>query len=77
MSSLIKDKTFQTMIEYLENKIGSDETGLFVSILCDSLDNLTEGVSERNIRTIEIIYNDFYSTKFDFDKGEYVKDGKE
>ena len=73
MSSLLKNKTFQQMINYLEDKIGTEETGAFISILCDSLDNLTKGVESRNIRMMEIVYNDFYSTKFDFEKGEYVK----
>lgn len=73
MSSLLKNKAFQQMINYLEQKIGSDEAGAFISILLDSLDNLTKGVESRNIRTMEIIYNDFYSTKFDFEKGEYIK----
>ena len=74
MSSLIRDKRFiKKIIKYLKQKIGSNETAVFISILADSLDNLTKGVESRNIRTIEIKYNDFYTTKFDFNKGEYVE----
>ena len=74
MSSLIRDKKFiKKIIKYLKQKIGSNETAVFISILADSLDNLTKGVESRNIRTIEIKYNDFYTTKFDFNKGEYVE----
>ena len=69
---IIRDKHFKRIINHIEEKIGSNSTGAMIAILADALDNLTEGVESRNIRCIEIKFNDFYSTKFDFYKGEYV-----
>ena len=73
MSSVIRDKPFKEMIKHIETKIGKNGTGILIGVLADSLDNLTKDVESRTIRTIEIKYNDFYSTKFDFDKGEYLE----
>ena len=75
MSSLTKDKDFKTMIDFLENSIGQEATGTLIAVLCDSLKSLTnEEVQNRYIRTVEIKYNDFFTTKFDFEKGEYINE---
>lgn len=71
---IIRDKHFKRVINHIEEKIGSGSTGAMIAILADALDNLTEGVESRNIRCIEIRFNDYYSTKFDFERGEYVND---
>ncbi|MCR4661645.1 MAG: hypothetical protein K5765_06590 [Clostridia bacterium] len=59
------------MTKHVKNKIGLDGFGTFLAILADSLDNLARNGTS-NIRTIEIKYNDYFSTKFDFDKGGYI-----
>ena len=69
--TIIKDKDFKRIINHIEEKIGGYSTGALIAILSDSLDNLTKGVESRNIRSIEIKFNDYYSTKFDFESGEY------
>lgn len=69
---LIKDKDFLRMLNFLEGSLGSDYAGLLLSIVADSITNLVNGVKERNVRTVEIKYNDYFSTKYDFDKMEYI-----
>ena len=77
-TKLVKDKAIIKIIEHIEAKVGSEATGVLIAILADSLDNLTKGESEsRNIRCMEIKYNDYFTTKYDFEKNEYVEDGEE
>ena len=69
---LIKDKRFLKVLTFLEKSLGVDNAGLLVSFLADSLLDLTNGVEARNIRTVTICYNDYFKTKFDFNKGDFV-----
>ena len=71
---IIRDKHFKRVINHIEEKIGSGSTGALIAILADALDNLTKGVESRNIRCIEIKFNDYYSTKFDFERQQYVEE---
>lgn len=63
---IIKDKDFLTVLQHIEDKIDTTGTGALISILADSLDNLTKDGHDINIRSIEIIYNDFFSYKQTF-----------
>ena len=66
------NKKLKPMIEHLEKMMGSDGAGLVLATLCDCLDKLVEGTEGRELRTIEVKLNDYFSKKFDFGTGEYV-----
>ena len=77
-TKLIKDKAFINIVQHIEAKVGAEATGALIAILADSLDNLTKGELEsRNIRCMEIKYNDYFTTKYDFEKNKYIEDGEE
>ena len=75
-TKLTKNKAFISIIDHIVAKVGEEATGGLIAILADSLDNLTKGseVKSRNIRCIEIKYNNFFTTKFDFETNNYVED---
>ena len=73
---IAKDKNVKRAIEFIEEKVGYEAAGAFIEIIADSLESLTKGVESRTVRTIEIIYNDCFSTKYDFTSGEYVEEQK-
>lgn len=56
-------KMFKTLIAYL----GSDyDAGMMLAILCELFKKFTEGVDSRELRTLELILNDYFSVKYDF-----------
>lgn len=63
---IIKDKDFLRVLQHIEDKIDTTGTGALISVLADSLDELTKDGHDVNIRSIEIIYNDFFSHKQTF-----------
>lgn len=63
---IIKDKDFLRVLQHIEDKIDTNGTGALISVLADSLDELTKDGHDINIRSIEIIYNDFFSHRQTF-----------
>lgn len=63
---IIKNKDFLRVLQHIEDKIDINGAGALISVLADSLDNLTKDGHDINIRSIEIIYNDFFSYKQTF-----------
>ena len=62
------------IIKALEGMVGKYNSGLLISILCDGLNNFVSGVGARDMRTIEVKINDYFSLKYDFNKEEYVNE---
>lgn len=69
-------KEIEHLLGILVAMVGEYNTGLLLSILCDNLDNFVKGADSRNMRTIELIFNDFYSLKYDFEKEGYIDDNQ-
>ena len=61
------------MFEHLKERLGEYNAGLLLAILCDLLDEFTKDVESRELRTIELVLNDFFSAKYDFDKNKMVE----
>lgn len=73
-SEVLKDKGIKVMLTHLEQIVGAFGTGKLIAIMCDSLANFVKGSEQgRDMRTIEIKYNDYFSTKYDFETNEYVE----
>lgn len=70
---MTRKKAIKKMTKHLEAMLGQDNFGMFLAIICDLLNELLGGETEREMRTIEIILNDFFSTKFDFVEGKLIK----
>ena len=68
-------KIDKIMFKELEKRMGNG-AGLLVAVLLDALDSFTDGVESRNIRTIEIKFNDFYSHRVDLDEEQKKKEAK-
>ena len=71
-----QNKKVQEMIYHLDLMFGENNSGLFLAMILDCLDKMMkeETPSEYiNLRTIEIIFNEVYSVKFNCDTGEYIK----
>ena len=67
------------MQKHLEATLcGPKDYGMFLAILCDLFDGFVSGVDSRELRTIEVILNDYFSLKYDFVKEVIIdKDGNE
>ena len=70
------NKEAKELYKTLETKVGDYNAGLLLAILLDSLNFFTEGVDERDMRTIEIKINNFFSLTYDFHTGKYVGDDR-
>jgi hypothetical protein len=67
-------KMTKMMLKRLDAMLGEEFSGLFLAIILDLLNEFVKGVDGRQLRTIEIKLNDFFSAKYDFEKEEMVKD---
>lgn len=60
------------MLNALKDYVGEEYAGWFLAILLDSLQRFVEGAEGgRELRTVEIVFNDFFSTKFNCSTKEY------
>lgn len=70
-----QNKMVKSMLNQLDSIFGPQDAGMIICMLSDAINKLlnekTPGKSI-NLRTIEITFNDFYSVKYDYAKGEYV-----
>lgn len=66
-------KETKELIKRLNYLAGEDATNALLYILYNSVENLLKNCETRLIRDVEITYNNFFSTKFDFTKNEYVE----
>lgn len=66
-------KTIKPMIKALEAMLGPQDAGMFLAICCDLLQDCVKGREQLNLRTIEIKINDYFSSKYDFEKEEIVE----
>lgn len=65
------NKHSKIMVEHLEKMMGTQGAGLVLATLCDCLDKLVEGTEGRELRSLEIRLNDYFSKKYDFETGKY------
>lgn len=68
-----QNKKLKEMIRHLDGMLGETDCGLFIAMICDLMDKFVEGVSQRNMRTLEIKLNDYFSVKYDFEKNCVVE----
>ena len=72
MSYRIRAKGIKLMFKYLEQMLGQKDAGLFMAICCDLLQDCCKDVKQRTLRTLEIKINDYFSSKYDFEKEQIV-----
>jgi len=68
-----QEKLINKMFKKLELQLGEYNAGLLLSIICDLLDKFVEGVDQRELRTLELVLNNFYSAKYDFVNNQIIK----
>ena len=68
-----QNKAYKAMLKHLDDTLGEQDAGMFIAIVCDLLNKFVDGVEYRELRTMEIVLNNFYSLKYDFDKNEVVE----
>lgn len=61
------------MFNKLEDMLGEYNAGMLIAIMCDLLNEFVKDVEQREMRTIEITLNDYFSAKYDFEKEEIVR----
>lgn len=66
-------KNVKPMVLALKEMTDIETAGTIIAILCDLLQECVKDVDERTLRTIEIKVNDYFSSKYDFEKEEIVK----
>ena len=67
-------KELNKMFDGLATRMGSEHgAAMMVAILCDLLDEFTKDVEERELRTMELTLNGFFTSKFDFVKMEVIR----
>ena len=72
-----KDKKIKLeMLQALENRFANPrDAGLFLALILDLLGKLNDQEQDyTEMRTIEIVLNDFFRIKYDFTKDEVIKD---
>ena len=62
-----QEKIINEMIHHIDIKVGERTTGFLLALLCGVLDEISKD-HDQEIRSIEIVINDFFSKKFDFEK---------
>lgn len=68
-------RLIKKMIRHLEDMLGEYDAGLFLSMVCDLLDTAVKGRDYLELRTLEIVLNNFFRVKYDFEKDDIV-DGR-
>lgn len=61
-----QNKQVKLMFWHLDQMLGEQDAGLFLAMCLDLLTKCCSGVEERELRTLEIKINDFFSKKIDF-----------
>ena len=61
-----QNKQIKLMFSHLEDMLGEQDAGIFFALCLDLLVKCCSGVEERELRTLEIKINDFFSEKIDF-----------
>lgn len=69
-----QNKILKQMQERLDSMLGENGAGFMIALICDLLGKFVEGVDHRDMRTIEIKLNDYFSAKYDFEKGEIINE---
>ncbi len=67
-----QNKILKEMIKGLDHRLGEQNTGFLISMLIDCLDKLTKD-GDKNMRTLEIRINEFFSVKYNFEKDVFEK----
>lgn len=66
-------KDIKPMVLALKEMTDAETAGMIIAICCDLLQDCVKDVDQRALRTIEIKINDYFSSKYDFEKEEIVK----
>ena len=64
--TLAQNRAYKTMLKKLDNMLGEIDAPMLIAILLDCLERLVDGVDEREMRTIEIKLNGFFTEGYDF-----------
>ena len=63
------NKEIEYMVGILIDMLGEDNAGMIIATLLDCLNMFVGKEEEKDLHTIEIILNEYYRDKYDFDKG--------
>ena len=66
------NKCYKGCLKQLDEWLGEADAGLLISILCKVLREASQD-ENRELRTIELKINDYFSAKWNFDKGDFEK----
>lgn len=67
------NKYYKGCLKQLDEWLGEADAGLLISVVCKCLRAIAnDGTQNREIRNFEIKINDYFSAKWDFDKGGFV-----
>jgi len=71
--SLRQKLAYKRMLKQLDGMLGEENAGLFLAMNIDCLEKLVAGTDGRELRTIKIEFNDYFSVKFDCATGRYIE----
>lgn len=63
------NKEIKYMVNILIKMLGEDNAGMTIATLIDCLNKFLGDEEEKDLHTIEIVLNEQYRDKYDFDKG--------
>jgi len=66
------NKYYKYCLKDLDNILGECDAGLLIATIL-KLIHAMQRDNVLNLRTMEIKFNDYFSAKWDFDEGDYVK----
>lgn len=68
-----QNKILQKMFDKLVAQLGEQNAGMLLAIICDMFDQFVAGVDSREMRTLELTLNDYFSCKYDFENECFVQ----
>lgn len=69
-----ENKKYKEMLKALDGYLGEKDAGMFIAIVLDCFEKLLGKEDERELRTLEIKLNDFFSVKYDFESEKIVEE---
>ena len=68
----IMNKAYKKVLKDLDNILGEADAALLVTIITKLLIDLSNE-NDQELRTIEVIVNNYFSSKWDFRKNDFVR----
>jgi len=71
------NKFYKQDLKYIDDVLGGRDAGLLIHTVARTLKKILKDKTCLELRTMELTFNDFFSSKWDFKKMDYINEGKQ